>query len=437
MGMRSFAGLLTLSLIATACATTQPALKRDVARDISDATGAVPRLEQGDFSLPPSVEVSDGLSRDEAVAVALWNNAAFQVVVSQLGFARADVVDAGLIGNPTFSLLFPIGPKQLEATLRWPVEFFWERPRRLKAASLSFEVAGQSLVQSGLDLSMNVRLAYADLALAMDRQGLLAEASGALDRIDALTQTRLRLGDVSELEARSIHVDALRVTQDVQRAAHDVVVARERLRFLLGMPAADPSVNRLEPSPPTPACGADEDLIARARAARPDLRAAEIAIEAAAARLGWERSRVLALSGVLDANGQGLQGFELGPGIDVSIPLFNRNQGGRLRADTELRRASTAYVQLQQQIVLDVKESAALLAQARESRLAWTTEILEPLQANLTNSEEAYSSGDVPYLAVLDNVRRLIDGRVRAREIAADEQRAQARIERASGLACR
>jgi outer membrane protein, heavy metal efflux system len=64
--------------------------------------------------------VDDGLSRDEAVAIALWNNAAFQVSVSQLGFARADLADAGLISNPVLSLLFPWGPKQLEWTLRWP-----------------------------------------------------------------------------------------------------------------------------------------------------------------------------------------------------------------------------------------------------------------------------------------------------------------------------
>ena len=45
--------------------------------------------------LPAGVRIDDGLSRDEAVAIALWNNAAFQVSVSQLGFARADLVDAG------------------------------------------------------------------------------------------------------------------------------------------------------------------------------------------------------------------------------------------------------------------------------------------------------------------------------------------------------
>ena len=94
------------------------------------------------------------MSRDEAVAIALWNNAAFQVSVSQLGFARADLVDAGMIANPVLSLLFPVGPKQLEATLRWPVEVLWERPRRVAAAQLSLDAAAEGLVQSGLDLAL-------------------------------------------------------------------------------------------------------------------------------------------------------------------------------------------------------------------------------------------------------------------------------------------
>ena len=103
------------------------------------------------------------------------------------------------------------------------------------------------------------------------------------------------------------------------------------------------------------------DLLKLAGAARPDVRAAELAVEAAGARLGWERSRVLALTAVLDANGQGRQGFEAGPGIDVGLPLFNRNQGGQLRGESELQRATAAYTQLQQQVGLDVREATAVV----------------------------------------------------------------------------
>jgi cobalt-zinc-cadmium efflux system outer membrane protein len=142
------------------------------------------------------------------------------------------------------------------------------------------------------------------------------------------------------------------------------------------------------------------------------------------------------LTAVLDANGHGLQGFEAGPGVDISLPLFNRNQGGRLRAQSELQRASAAYVQLQQQVGLDVRESSTLFEQARQSRLVWRDKIVDPLRDNLTDAEESYASGESSFLFVLESGRRLIDARVREREITADEERAQARIERAAGIAC-
>ena len=430
-----FLSILT-SVAAVSCATAGRPVEIDVAEGIRAGTGASVRFDAQTPSLPAGVRIEDGLSREEAVAVALWNNAAFQVSVSQLGFARADLVDAGMIANPVLSLLFPVGPKQLEATLRWPVEVLWERPRRMAAAELSLDAAAQSLVQSGLDLALSVRVAYTDLALAVDRQALAHEAAAILQRIDTLTQSRLAAGDIAELDARAARVDAVRSAQDAERAVHDVSIARERLRMLMGLPADDASLNTLQGSSEVEGCGSVADLLKRALAARPDLRAAELTVEAAAARLGWERSRVLSLTAVLDANGEGTEGFESGPGIDVGIPLFNRNQGGRLRAESELQRASAAYVLLQQQVGLDIREASVQFDQARQSRIAWGDRIVTPLAANLTDAEESFAAGESSYLFVLENSRRLIEARVREREVAADERRAQARIERAAGIGC-
>ena len=431
--------LLLLGAAATtaSCASAQPPVASPVTDRILSATGAAARIQApGVAEVPPTVDARDGLSSDEAVATALWNNAAFQVTLSQLGFARADLVDAGLLTNPVLSLLFPLGPKQLEATVRWPMEVLWERPKRRAAAQRALDATANSLVQSGLDLALAVRVSHADYALAIDRQRLAIETAAALERIDTLTQSRLAAGDIGALEARVARVDATRAKQDADRAAHDVRLARERLRLLLGLAADDPAVDRIQVSPVADACGAAADLLPRALAARPDVRAAEIAVEAAAARLGWERRRVLAFTAVLDANGQGTQGFEAGPGVDVGLPIFNRNQGGRLRAETELQRASANYVAIQQQVGLDVREAVTLLDQAQESRTAWRTTLVAPLEANLADAEDAYRAGDSSFLFVLENSRRLIEARLRERELAADETRALARIERATGAKC-
>lgn len=435
--VRLSALVLTVSVGVSACASTGTQVLDRATDDIQKRTGAALRpAGAAATTIPPGLRLDDGMSRDDAVALALWNSPAFQVSVSQMGFARADLVDAGLLTNPTLSLLFPVGPKQLEATLRLPAELLWQRPKRVAAARLALDAAGQSLVQNGLDLVLVVRVAYTDLALAQSRLVLAEEAATALGRIDSLSQSRLRAGDISELDARAAHVDAVRSRQDAERLIHDVTIARERLRALLGLTPEDAALATLQVTAVVGDCGPEATWLSRSLAARPDVRAAELTVEAAAARLGWERSRVLALTAVLDANGQGLQGFEMGPGLDVGIPIFDRNQGGILRGHAGLQRASAAYLAAQRQVALDVREAGAQLAQARQSRAIWARDILTPLETNVADATDSFAAGENSYLFVLENTRRLIDARLRAREILADEERAQARLERAIGMSC-
>ena len=228
--------LLVFTALAAGCAAHRSATADDVASALSARTATTAKVT-GTVSpgIPTGVSLDDGVSSNEAVALALWNNAAFQTSVSQLGFARADLVEAGLLTNPIFSLLFPVGPKQFEATVRWSAEVLWERPKRVAAARLDANAAAERLVQTGLDLVAAVRIAHADLAFAVDRERLARDAATLLTRIDTLTQSRLAAGDIGALEARAATVDAARARQDAERAVHDVTIARERLRLLVGL----------------------------------------------------------------------------------------------------------------------------------------------------------------------------------------------------------
>jgi outer membrane protein, heavy metal efflux system len=423
-------------LLWSGCAGRAPFDPKAPSTGIRQRTGADARLEGGvSATVPAGVRFDDGLTSDEAVAVALWNNAAFQISVTDLGFARADLLEAGVLTNPVLSLLFPVGPKQFEGTLRLPIEVLWERPRRVAAARLALDAAAERLIQAGLELVASVRLAYVDLGLAIDREQVAKEAAALLVRIDTLTQSRLSAGDISALEAATARIDAARAAQEAQRLVHDVTIARQRLLLLLGQPTDLPPF-ALVPATSDARCGPPADLLREALAARPDARAAEIGVQAAAARLGWERTRILALTAVLDANGQGKEGFEMGPGVDLGLPIFNRNQGPRARDKAQLQRAAATYAAVQQQIGLDIREASSLMDQARESLTTWRGNIVAPLQTTVTDAEGAYREGEVSYLFVLENTRRLIDARIRERELLADEQRARARIERAVGRSC-
>lgn len=433
--------VVVAAALAAGCAST---VRPQTATGPAPTQAALPlRADAGSTtSIPPGVSLDDGLTPDEAVAIALWNSAEFRVQLTDLGFARADLLEAGLLKNPVLSLLFPLGPKQLEATLRWPVEVLWERPRRVAAARLNVDRVASALEQSGLNLAAEVKLAYLELTLARDRAQLAKDAAGQLEQIRTIAAARLREGDISELEARSATIDAARAEQDAVRAGHDAQLRLVAFRSRLGL-SLDPAI-RLDVPPPSTevTVGAScversaGDLLPQALAARPDVRAAEIAVEAAGARMGWEKSRIMTLSAVIDANGQGREGFEMGPGVDASLPIFDRNQGGRARASAEMQRAALGYLAARQRVASEVDEALTLLSQARTSQASWRTSIVVPLDDQVKAAERAYAAGDMSYLFVLENARRLTEARLRGREVDADLARAVVRVERAIGRSC-
>jgi len=436
--MRGVGVVLVALFIAPGCAVKNRGVDQaDLAARIERRAGASPRpTDAAAAPLPPGVTVDDGLTQTEAVAIALWNNADFQASLTELGFARADLVEAGLLRNPVLSLLFPLGPKQLEATLRWPIEALWERPRRVAAAGLAADRVAASLEGRGLDLVAATKVAYAELALALDRLRLAEDASSQRERIASLTEARLRAGDISELEARSARIEAARARQDAARARLDVSVRSNELRHLLGFAVADRPIPLAAGPVPPESCGTVAGMREEAFASRPDVRAAEIAVEEAGRTLGWQRARIVALTGMLDANGQGREGFEMGPGVEIGAPIFDRNQGGSARAAADLERASRTYVATRERVATELETAFSQLEYAREAEALWRNTVILPSEQQVQAAERAYAEGDVSLLFVLDVAQRLTDARVRAREAQADVERAMARLERAVGRRC-
>lgn len=271
--------------------------------------------------------------------LALWNNAPFQENLSKLGFSRADLLQAGLLANPTLSMLFPWGPKQFEFTATFPLEALYLRPKRVKLASLEAERTAESLLQSGSDLIRDVRFAFTDVWLGQQRLELSIQALALRETLLEIAIARERAGEGTALELAAARLEAARADEEKRRSAHDLSRARARLILLIGLPDSRQSLEIRSTSVATNILEAAPDLERKALAARPDLRASELAIEAAAARAGLAKSEIFLLSGVIDANASGKEGFEIGPGAQLLIPIFHQNQAGRARAKAELERS--------------------------------------------------------------------------------------------------
>ena len=405
-----------------------------VSAGLEQRTGHVlTNAQPGQLTLPSTVSLDDGLSEDEAVTLALWNNALFLETLADLGLSRADLVQAGLLPNPTFSMLIPVGAKPLELTAKYPFEILWLRPRRVAAAKLDYERTAQRIVQSGLELIRDVRVAFADLSLANQRLALAEETSTLNQSIAGLSQARLSAGEASELEAGTAGVEVLQAQEQVARLKQDARISRERLRHLVGLAPEQWTARVVEtplPSRVDPDLGL---LVTNALAARPDLKAAEIGLEAAGKRIGLARAEVFTLAAGINAKETGSganKEFLTGPTLDLVVPILNQNQGGVAQAKAKLEKAARQYHTVHDRIVLEVRESHARLAQARESHDLWSGKILPPLEESVRQAGKAYEAGNVSYLFVLETSRKLYDARLKGAAAAADLRRATAELER-------
>jgi cobalt-zinc-cadmium efflux system outer membrane protein len=451
--------LILLPVGGLAQAKAQPT---GVSKEVESRTGHPlhPGTKSTASTMPEGVSLDDGVTEDEAVAIALWNNPALQAELTALGLARADVIQAGLLANPQLTMIFPFSFRILEAVANWPIEAIWQRPRRVAAAKLEQERVGEMLVSRALDLVRDVRLAYAEYAAAQTRAGIAEEIVRERREIAVIVNARLRAGDISELETGASVTDARLAEERTARFTQDATLARERLRGLLGFGDDEITLNLIS-SPSQLAPGASQiisvwaaaasaatppvaltattesepldELLKQALEARPEMKAGELAIEAAGARAKWERSRILNVTAIAKEYGRGANGFEQGPGLMIDLPIFNRNQGNIARAEAEIERAAKQLIAARLRIVAEVREAYTQLTQAREAHQLWRTRVLPPLEQDVRLAGTAYRSGDVPYLFVLETARRYSDERLREADYQAAATRALAQLERSVG----
>lgn len=97
--------------------------------------GAAPATD----SSPPGISLEQPLSSDDAAGIALWNNPQLRADLAAIGLAEADLLDAGLLRNPRFDMLIPVGAKPLEMLVNMPIEVFWQRPRRIAASQQALD----------------------------------------------------------------------------------------------------------------------------------------------------------------------------------------------------------------------------------------------------------------------------------------------------------
>jgi cobalt-zinc-cadmium efflux system outer membrane protein len=432
---RRWAVAAVVALTVAGCHTPPACDRGNVAHAVEARFGPnlAPPARPDQVIVPPGLAEGRPLAEDEAVVLALWNNAAFHEALVELDLTRADLVQAGLLPNPEFLYYFQAPQKPFRYLIDFALESLWLRPIRLKAAAAENRRACARLTQLALDLIRDTRQAYADLHLAADRVRVAERSVALREQVLALAEARLKEGVGSPLDVTTARIDALLARQDLTRVGYDVTAAGERLRNLTGLSGYNFPLLPDEAAFEARTALSVDELVAEALGGRPDAAAADSAARAAEhrvrfAKLGWFR-----FLGILDATTGTVTDHVFGPGLRVTVPIFNRNQGGIARAEADLEMLERRRLTVHNQIVQDVRTAHARYQQARAELDLLRGKTRPEVETSIRRAETAFKDGTVTYLIVLESQRQLIDTYAREAQLYADLRRAWAELERSVG----
>ncbi|MFO0708690.1 MAG: TolC family protein [Sandaracinus sp.] len=377
------------------------------------------------------VRVGAVLDETDVAALALAASPTYRAELTRIDAARADLDEASRPANPQITLAAALGPISAFATLLAPLESLWQIPLRTEAAARALASIAESLVQGGLDVVRDARLAHAELVLAETRVVIVREVAAAWTELASIARARAEAGEVSPAEAALVQAQASAGLDAVQVQEHDVRIASARLAALLGLEADRVLHARFAHEPeelPTL-----EALLASARASRPDVQASELAMGAAAARAGWERSRVIALAAQIEGHWTQPDTLAMRLGARLELPIFSANQGGIGRAEAEARRSEALLEATRVRVSREVVEAHARAMRAEASLRAFRETVLPQLEEAHRVAARGFAIGEETQNVALDALRQLGEARLREAELVAEAHRAEAELERAVG----
>ena len=293
--------------------------------------------------------LSQPVGPEEAVQVALMNNADLQAVFEDLGIARVQLLAASLPPNIVLdgNIASVRGRDRSEFDFAATTDLsrLLFLPLRRGVATAELDATRFGTAGAVLEFAYTVRNAYydyqaAEQLLELDRT-VVEAAAASYDAARRLQEA----GNITALELANEEVFYEEARSEAALAEAAALNRREELHVLMGLSGADTNwelVGRMaEPVAEDPElAGLEERAIEQSL----DLLELENRYVAAARRATLARAEGLLPSlraGVQSGREEGLR--EIGPVISVELPLFNRGQDRVEMARAEMRQLEQQY----------------------------------------------------------------------------------------------
>ncbi len=313
-------------------------------------------------------------------------------------------------------------------------------------ASRADEQQSEALFRSvQLSLQADVAQNYFQLRELDTDQDLYRRTVALREDTLKLIERRFREGDIGELDVSRARNEVASARADAVGVARQRAASEHSLAILLGKPPADFSFAEapLVPVSVRVPPGLPSALLER----RPDISAAERAMQAANARVGLAKSAFFPKLDITGAFGYesatlgdlfmwSSRAFILGPlaGTALTVPLFD---GGRRKAN--LAQARSKYdedvAQYRQQVLVAFREVEDNLADLRllDDQMREQNNAVQASQRAAHLSRTQYTEGAVSYLDVIDGERQVLLSQLQASHLSGTQAVATVNLIRALG----
>ncbi|AGC42387.1 copper tolerance protein [Myxococcus stipitatus DSM 14675] len=409
-------------LFASGCATVQKERGHtEVAALVEERIGRKTRWNQG---TPEDAQVERGLDEllkgpltsDSAVEVALLNNPALQATYEDLGVSQADLVQAGLLTNPSLGIglgvpLTQDGELETEFSLVQGFLELFTMPLRKKVAREQFDAETLRVAHQALFVAADVRKAYREVQARQQLVELRGMVLVAADAAAELATLQYGQGNINDLALVTEKAFAEETRLDLAREELALVEEREHLNQLMGLWGARTGwrIEEKLPAPPSEEVSL-ERLESRAVKQRLDIDAARKQVSALWNAL--ELARSTRYIGRVDV-GASLHGDPdgpklLGPSLSVDLPIFDQRQALIARLEAQHRQGERRLAELSINARSEVRTARARVMTLRGVAERYQRGILPLREQVVEQSQLQYNAMQIGLYVLLEAKREQI-----------------------------
>ena len=398
--------VLLLTCVMSGCATFSPERGHDeVGRVLAARTGVGTGWEHGtpdDSVISQRVDalLGSGLTRENAVAIALINNPALQATYQDLDISQADLVQAGLLKNPTLggSIGFPLtalGSTEFEFSLVQDIVDLITRGWRVDLATQQFKANTFRVAQQALATVNEVNRAFVAFQAEVEIRALAQQTVDGAEGAHLLAERQFTAGNISQLALARQRAMYARFQLELTQAEVSVATEREHLIRLLGLWGPRSQLKLAEPLAELPASDPlPEHPEAVAVRQRLDLAAARMEADVLGQVLGFAQSTRLfgrvEIGGHFHRDSDGPQ--LIGPSFSIELPIFDQRQAYIARLQAQQASASRRVTALAVDARSKVREGLLTL-QAARATATYVGNTLVPLQDEVLQQSQLHYNG--------------------------------------------